>query len=84
MRLVLLCVALAFVSTSAIAGEKPETKNPIDPSLKIVCKTQDVVGSKIPKRICMTKGQWEQEAIDARAALDDRSMWKEVKGKGPN
>ena len=84
MRYVMLCAIAALASSAALAGEKPDQNKSIDPKLKVVCRTDDVVGSKIPKRICKTKADWEQEAIDARAALDDRSMWKEVKGKGPN
>ena len=74
MRLVLSCAVLAFVSSIAVAG-KP-AKNAIDPSLKIVCKTEDVVGSKIPKRICMTRQQWDEMKAVAKETLEKRGLWQ--------
>lgn len=35
-----------------------------------VCKTTPVIGSKIPSRVCMTRGQWEERARADRADLE--------------
>ena len=77
MRVAILCVAAtAFVASTAVAGDNPEAKKVIDPGSKIVCKAEDVVGSKIPKRICLTRQQWDQMKDNAREALEKRSLWQ--------
>jgi hypothetical protein len=80
MRALIASVAAAVLfSSSAWADETnpppapaPAQKNDGD---KIVCKREQFVGSIIPKRICMTKAQWEQGAINAKRALDEKIMW---------
>lgn len=61
---------LIATSASAAADPPPAAKKPVDPQQKIVCKTEDFVGSMIPRRICKTKADWDEGAIDAKAALD--------------
>lgn len=75
MRAAILCAAAAALAGSpAIAGDNPKVKPTLDPGSKIVCKTEDVVGSKIPKRICLTRQQWDQVKDNARDALNQRSL----------
>lgn len=74
MRVATLCAsATAFLASAAIAGDNPQPKRIADPN-KIVCRTEEVVGSKIPKRICLTRQQWDKIKDDARDALNDRSL----------
>lgn len=71
MRLMVLIASAALISTSALATDPPnQIKKAVDPGQKIVCKTEEFVGSIIPRRICKTKADWVQGAIDAKAALD--------------
>ena len=82
MRFLIMSVAVtAFVSSAAASADTKDAKKAIDPTLKVVCKTEDVVGSKIPTRICKTKAQWEAERFDTQHALDNRAMWREAKPK---
>jgi len=77
MRIAILCVAAsALVASAAVAGDNAEPKKTVDPSLKVVCKTEEVVGSKIPKRICLTRQQWDQIKDNAKEALEKREMWR--------
>ena len=67
-------VALITTNASAAVDPPPVAKKPIDPQQKIVCKTEDFVGSLIPRRICKTKADWDEGAIDAKAALDQQRL----------
>lgn len=71
-----LVAAFAVMATHASAADdsQPAAKKPVDPQQKIICKTEDFVGSLIPRRVCKTKADWEQGAIDAKAALDQRRL----------
>ena len=43
---------------------------------KVVCRTEEVVGSRRPKRVCMTQAQWDgitQDSRDALRTMDARS-----------
>lgn len=67
-------VALIATNASAGADPPPAEKKPIDPQQKIICKTEDFVGSLIPRRICKTRSDWDEGAIDAKAALDQQRL----------
>ncbi len=67
-------LALMATNASAAADPPPAEKKPIDSQQKMICKTEDFVGSLIPRRICKTKADWDQGAIDARAALDQKRL----------
>lgn len=73
---ILFAAASALTASAAVAGDDAEPKKAVDPSLKVVCKTEEVVGSKIPKRICLTRQQWDQIKDNAKDALDKRKMWR--------
>ena len=67
--IILVAVAGLIVSTPAFAGDKdPAAKK--DDGSKIICKTESYVGSIIPRRMCMTKADWERGESDAREAKD--------------
>lgn len=67
-------VGLIGTNAGAAVDPPPAAKKPIDPQQKIVCKTEDFVGSIIPRRICKTKADWDEGAIDAKAALDQQRL----------
>jgi hypothetical protein len=57
---------------AAVAPSATKTNNSKDPSQKVICKTQDEMGSRLGgKRICMTKAQWDQQAQDAHDSVDN-------------
>jgi len=72
---ILWAAATAFVASAAVAGENSEPKKVADPN-KIVCRTEEVVGSKIPKRICLTRQQWDQIKQNSQEALEKRGMFR--------
>jgi len=50
---------------TANARAKP---NPLD---KVVCKTEEVIGSRLnSQRVCMTVREWQDQADDSRQALE--------------
>ena len=75
--LIALAGVTAFVSGSAWADEPnpPNVQAQKNDGDKIVCKREQFVGSIIPRRICMKKSDWEQGAINAKRALDEKYMW---------
>jgi hypothetical protein len=87
-RIVLACsVVTLLVSATALAqtvstppASPPAAKK--DDGSKLICKTEEFIGSKIPKRICMTRSEWEQGRQNAREIMDERQMWKPTKGVG--
>ena len=36
----------------------------------LVCKKEQVVGSRMKQRICLTQAEWDQRATDAKDELD--------------
>jgi Spy/CpxP family protein refolding chaperone len=86
MRVTGLLLAAALIGTSAAAADKPDAKNPVNPGDKIICKSDTFVGSKIPKRVCLTRSQWEQGEQDGKDALDSqrRRYEKSLAPTGPN
>jgi hypothetical protein len=76
MRVAILCAAAtALLASAAVAGDDPQPKKVAD-ATKIVCRTEQVVGSKIPKRICLTRQQWDQIKENSQEALEKRSLWQ--------
>jgi hypothetical protein len=41
------------------------------PTEKLVCRRDYVVGSRVPKRVCLTKKQWEDADTQARVNKDN-------------
>ena len=72
MRIIFAIAAIGVLATApAYADDKAPKK---DDSQKVICKTEEFVGSLIPRRICKTKADWEQGETDAKRALDNRKM----------
>jgi len=87
MRLLLSASSLALLLASAAAAQNPGQSVPPpvpkkDNGSKMICKTEEFVGSRIPRRICMTQSQWDQGRADAHEIMDQRRMWKDVTTKG--
>jgi hypothetical protein len=57
---------LAFIFAAESAAKANQEAKP-DHNDKI-CKVDTVVNSRIPKRICMTRAEWEQMEEDIRQA----------------
>ena len=81
--LLLTLVAAASIATAVVAAEQtapvavpaavpapvaaPAAK--ADPNAR-VCKTEAVIGRRVPSRICMTRAEWQQRTRDAKEGLD--------------
>jgi hypothetical protein len=37
---------------------------------KLICKSELFLGSRIPKRTCMTREQWDQQARDSQEQME--------------
>lgn len=72
----LLAAAPAIAQVAAPAAAPATAQQPPKKAdgRKIVCKTDDFVGSLIPRRICKTRAEWEERAYQAKNALDRRRL----------
>lgn len=71
MRIVIAAAGLFLASVApAAAAGTPDQSKPADPLDKVVCKSDTFVGSKIPKRICLTRRQWDQGTQDGKDAME--------------
>jgi len=41
---------------------------------RVVCETDQVLGSLVPRRICMTQSQWDSAREGARRAIRDQAQ----------
>jgi len=66
-------LAVMFVAVPAIAAGNSPTKS-VDDDQQMVCKSQQRTNSRLPKKTCMTKAQWdrmsEQAKRDAKDMID--------------
>jgi hypothetical protein len=85
MRLIFAIAAAGLIASGASAAGDPDQKKPADPGQKRICKTDYFVGSKIPKRVCMTRSQWEQGEQDGKDALErmNRFQKSDIPTGGP-
>ena len=79
----LLALVLFAISTSACAGfeerrrKEAEFKRQIeehnakqtDPNKKIICKKITKTGTRIPERVCRTRGQWRGIQINSQEEM---------------
>ena len=63
-----LVVALACTGGPAVAQSDEAASKEKE---KLVCRTEEVVGSRRPKRMCMTQAQWDEISQDTKQALRD-------------
>lgn len=71
-------IALALVAVLAAGAPPTSIPNPADQDLKpgerrvkIKCKVENLNGSRIAKRRCMTLEEWKRQEDEANRALDD-------------
>ena len=85
------CVALAAVAipaTASAAGQAavvppaPATQAPQPAKEKKICRTEEVTGSIMPKRVCRTRAEWGLEASNDtkkpgydQGTLDQRGLY---------
>lgn len=69
-------VMLADGTGAAADGAKAKA----DDANKMVCKNEAVAGSRMPKRVCATKAEWEQRRADAKEALDRSQTQRPMNG----
>ena len=63
-----------MISSAALAQDAaaPAPAKKKDDGSKVVCKTEQFVGSVIPRRICKTKAEWEAAADNSQQYLDEK------------
>lgn len=69
--------AVALMAAAPAAGEAAQTPSAQTPTKSekpkkadMVCKKEQVIGSRMPTRVCMTQAEWDQRAVDAKADVD--------------
>ena len=68
MKLLIVALTLAAVAVSpALAAEKASTRVKPDPN-EVVCKVQTSTSGH-PKRICVTREEWDKAALRTRQEL---------------
>jgi hypothetical protein len=60
---IMIAAALLAADGPPTAARAPVAKAKANPDT-IICKSEKVVGSKIPQRICMPSWQWEERRVD--------------------
>ena len=68
---ILRCVAalsLAVVAAAAWGDEKEAVSDPARTT--VVCKKEQVMGTRIPQRVCRTKAQIERDRQNAKESVD--------------
>lgn len=61
----------AVCAAPSFANPESEAKR-ADPNEKIICKTEQVVGSRTRERVCRTRAEWERARAMTREMLDHR------------
>ena len=79
----LLFMAAAAASPPATANaQPPQNRNQAE---KKICKTDDFVGSRIPRRVCKTEAEWKAGRDEARDAMNEISRGGDFRQPtGPN
>lgn len=58
--------AAIIASAPAFASDSGE-----DPDSKVICKRDSTVGTRLAKRICMTRGEWKEAEMALREKAKD-------------
>ena len=69
MFLLTLTAALALHASSSPAAAEPVKASDVKEERQI-CKTEALIGSRVPKRVCATKREWEARRREDKEALD--------------
>ena len=54
-----------------IRDRPPAKANVFAEQDKVVCKSETVIGSLLPKRVCRTKAEWDQTTRDSQDLTND-------------
>ena len=69
--IVILLAAAAPAKAQAPAAPAEQAKAQVDPLDKIVCRTEEGLGSRLNrKKVCMSLRDWKDQADDSRAATE--------------
>jgi hypothetical protein len=71
----MLAASLLLAQGAPAAAEKA---NDMD---KVVCKNEAAPGSRLPKKVCATKGEWERRKQEARDALEKSQVQRPLNGQ---
>ena len=85
--IVLATAAIAFLSSAAVLAQQsaatpttanapaaPQAAKAKPPKEKVICETDQVLGSLVPRRLCMTESQWDAVREGARRAVRDQAQ----------
>jgi hypothetical protein len=61
-------------ATPPAATGPAKASKPQDDPQKVVCKTETVVGSLIPSRVCRTKSDWDAMTESGRKSTQDAQV----------
>ncbi|HEY9233787.1 MULTISPECIES: hypothetical protein [Phenylobacterium] len=77
MLIAVLTAALALHASSAAPATPAASPEPPKAQVaqvadkdRMVCKTEALAGSRVPKRVCATKGEWEARRAEDKEHLD--------------
>ncbi|MBO9713128.1 hypothetical protein [Sphingomonas sp.] len=66
----MLALALAMPAAAQDSNSASKKRKPLDPN-ETVCKTEDVLGSRLAKRrTCMTRAQWAERQHNDRELVE--------------
>ncbi|MGH6659707.1 MAG: hypothetical protein ACREBK_01830 [Sphingomicrobium sp.] len=68
---ILLAAAAPATAQNPPVGSAPQAKTQVDPLDRIVCRTEEGLGSRLnKKKVCMSQRDWKEQADDSRAATE--------------
>ena len=77
----LLCGASVSAATDDATPPPAAAQSRNDPN-KIICETQEVIGSRLAtKRVCATRAQWAERRLQERLQIDQSQRVGESRGK---
>jgi hypothetical protein len=67
---------LAFLASAAVQGEPPAAAAPAAPAAPVkekkICRSEEVTGSIMPKRVCRTKAEWDAYQVQIGNRVRDQ------------
>ena len=71
LAVLLVAAAPAVAQTAPPTQAQPAPKAAPDPLDKMICRTEEVIGSRLnTQRVCMTAREWKDQADDTRQAVE--------------
>jgi hypothetical protein len=69
---------IAFLAASAVQATELPATAPANPppavKEKKICRTEQLIGSMIPKRVCKIKSEWNGQAAAKRGEQSDKDL----------